>query len=160
MNKDHIEVLRAAGDWLAFMGGFETTAINPFLYADRVTDWQKIQAVEHLLAIIEASNGTAAATTLRNALHLRYDQFEDGDVYILELDEEDWLLYADLVIIRALEQRYSNPLRELMTTAEVERRYGLAPGTAKKAAQRGTIPAEKRGHDWLILRMDAEQRWG
>lgn len=48
----------------------------------------------------------------------------------------------------------------LMTTAQVEKAFGLAEGTAKKAAQRGNIQAEKIGHDWLILRSEAMKRWG
>lgn len=51
-------------------------------------------------------------------------------------------------------------LRRVMTTAQVEHEFRLAPGSAKKAAQRGSIPAQKHGHDWLILRDDAEREWG
>lgn len=165
MNKQEIEVLRAAGDWYALNGQTVIVVdLNPYYFEDdddepRVPDWKKVNAVEHLLSIVEASSGAAAAKTMREALRFRYEMHEASNTpYLWELNEDLWLRYADLVCIRALEQLH--PGSQLMTTAEVERAYGLAAGTANKAAQRGSIPAEKRGHDWWILRSDAEKQWG
>lgn len=48
----------------------------------------------------------------------------------------------------------------VLTTAEAEAEFDLAEGTAKKAAQRGTIPARKAGGVWLIERAAAMRHWG
>lgn len=48
----------------------------------------------------------------------------------------------------------------LLTTAQVEAEFHLAKGSAKKAAQRGYIPAEKHGALWLIRRRSAAIYWG
>lgn len=53
-----------------------------------------------------------------------------------------------------------DPLTEVMTTKEAETEFGLKTSTAKKAAQRGSIPARKSGGTWLIRRVDAQARWG
>lgn len=51
-------------------------------------------------------------------------------------------------------------LLSVMTTTEVEKEFGLAEGSAKKAAQRGQIAARKAGDAWLIRRSDASKVWG
>lgn len=175
MDKQTIEVLRRAGDLYAANNPYWQTsiieALNPYYFAYDVTDdyqtqrrvseWEKVQSVEHLLSLIEASSGVQVAAEIREKIRFRYEMHESSNTpYIWELDEGTWLLYADLVCIRALEQLHPDPMSEIMTTVEVERQYGLAEGTANKAAQRGSIPAEKRGHDWWIKRTDAEKRWG
>lgn len=64
----------------------------------------------------------------------------------------EWWLEIKVIDLRGL--------RRFMTTAQIEYEFCLAPGSAKRAAQRGTIPAQKPGHDWLIVREDAMRVWG
>lgn len=56
--------------------------------------------------------------------------------------------------------KWDDPLDAVLTTAEVETRYRLAVGSAKKAAQRGKIPTRKTGKVWLIRTLDANRNWG
>ncbi|MCK6581409.1 MAG: hypothetical protein L6Q98_25235 [Anaerolineae bacterium] len=65
---------------------------------------------------------------------------------------------GDVVIVNILE--FDDPLDGVMSTSEVEKYFGLAEGTAKKAAQRRQISARKSGGTWLIRRDDAQVRWG
>lgn len=47
-----------------------------------------------------------------------------------------------------------------LTSAEIEEKYSLKPGSVRQAFRRGAIPAAKRGHDLLITALDAERQWG
>lgn len=85
------------------------------------------------------------------------DLKEEYQRFVAALPHNDPLTYEMWLEDMVLELR---SLRRVMTTAQVEYEFRLAVGSAKKAAQRGTIPAQKRGHDWLILRDDAMKRWG
>lgn len=51
-------------------------------------------------------------------------------------------------------------LAEVMTAAEVQKEFGLAEATVRQAINRGTLTARKSGETWLVLRKDAEARWG
>lgn len=73
------------------------------------------------------------------------------------LDMANWQHIVDLVSIRILELAH---LREVMTAAEVQKEFGLAEATVRQAIYRGTLPARKSGETWLVLRKDAEARWG
>lgn len=51
-------------------------------------------------------------------------------------------------------------LDAVMTAGEAQELYGLSESAVRLACQRGSIPARKSGGTWLILRADAEARWG
>ncbi len=51
-------------------------------------------------------------------------------------------------------------LDDVMTAAEVCEQYGLGLSTVRLAIRRHTITARKSGDTWLLLRRDAEARWG
>lgn len=70
-------------------------------------------------------------------------------------DVEGYSVKTNVAVISAPGDR----LHLVMTTREAEDEFGLATGTAKKAAQRGDVPARKSGGTWLIRRVDAEARW-
>lgn len=55
---------------------------------------------------------------------------------------------------------WDDPLNAVVTTTEAEARFGLAEGSAKKAAQRGQIAARKTGKVWLLRSSDAARMWG
>lgn len=170
MDKKLIDILRSAGDhYAANKPLFQTlmiSALNPHWFADgddepRVSEYVRFVSVNKLLSLVRDSSGEPAAATVRDFIKFRFEMHEASQTpVILELDENKWLRCADLVLIRSLEVLAGNPLSQVMTTLEVERTYGLAVGSAKKAAQKGRVPAEKRGHDWLIKRTDAEAEWG
>ena len=49
----------------------------------------------------------------------------------------------------------------VMTPAQIGREMGLGKTTALKAVQQGRIPAHHADErTWLVLREDAEQKWG
>jgi hypothetical protein len=52
------------------------------------------------------------------------------------------------------------PLNQVMTAAEVTVEFGLAEATVRQAINRDTLYARKSGETWLVLRKDAEARWG
>lgn len=58
------------------------------------------------------------------------------------------------------ELRTERALEEIMTSAEVCEEFGLNESTVRKAIERDTLQARKSGGTWLILRADAEARWG
>lgn len=50
---------------------------------------------------------------------------------------------------------------QVMTPAEIERVFGLQPGTVRMAIRMKRIPARKSDdRTWLVLRADAERQWG
>lgn len=51
-------------------------------------------------------------------------------------------------------------LEQVMTPAEVEKEFGLAPGTVRKAVERGFRCRRPDERTILIHRYDAEMRWG
>lgn len=51
-------------------------------------------------------------------------------------------------------------LDAVMTAAEAAQVYRLAEPTVRQAINRGTIKGRKSGGTWLILKADAEKRWG
>ena len=51
-------------------------------------------------------------------------------------------------------------LGEVITAAEAATLYGLAEDSVRKACQRHQLVARKSGGTWLLLREDAESRWG
>lgn len=53
-----------------------------------------------------------------------------------------------------------NSLASVMTASEAVETYGLSEAAVRNACKRGSIPARKSGETWLILRSDAEARWG
>lgn len=53
-----------------------------------------------------------------------------------------------------------NFLASVMTAGEAVEEFGLSEAAVRIACQRGSIPARKSGGTWLILRADAEARWG
>lgn len=67
-------------------------------------------------------------------------------------------VYEGQKVVSILE--WDDPLKGVLTTAEAERRFGLAVGSAKKAVQRGQVYGERRGHDLLLRRFDAQREWG
>jgi hypothetical protein len=82
---------------------------------------------------------------------------EEYQRFVAGLSHNDPISYEEWLELEVLHQRRH---RRLMTTAQVELEFHLARGSAKKAAQRGTLPAQKAGHDWIILREDAQREWG
>lgn len=55
--------------------------------------------------------------------------------------------------------RWDDPLDNVMTTTEAEAAYDLAQGTVKKAAQRGVIPARKKGGAWIVRTIDVKRHY-
>jgi excisionase family DNA binding protein len=168
MDQKMVKVLRAAGDYYAENHDSEgekmISALNPYYRDDaddeprRVSDFQKVYSVEFLLDLIKGSSGEPAAQMIREAIHFRYEIHEaSGTFHIWELDEEKWLLYADLVVIRTLENLNG---QGAMTPAEIAATWNVKEDTVRDACQHGWIPARKSGATWLIRRADAEARWG
>lgn len=83
---------------------------------------------------------------------------EEYRIFCKGLDHETPISYETWLETELLYAR-SGSHKFLMTTAEVEKEFGLAVGTAKKAVQRGKLRAEKRGHNWMITRDDAIAYW-
>ena len=48
----------------------------------------------------------------------------------------------------------------VMTASEVDARFSLPTGTAKLAANRGSVTARKSAGTWLIARSEAVKKWG
>ncbi|MDZ4771072.1 MAG: hypothetical protein SGJ24_18275 [Chloroflexota bacterium] len=55
---------------------------------------------------------------------------------------------------------FDDPLDSVITAREAESLYGFAKDTARKAAQRGQLPARKSAGTWLLLEAAARQMWG
>lgn len=89
--------------------------------------------------VVEPVNVTERVEENLAALH-------DGDDFVEKVHE---LVALGLVIHEAW-----------MTSKEVEREFHLMPGTARQAARRGYVEAEKRGHDWMFKRSHVEAYWG
>ena len=171
LTSEQVSSLRAAGDLLAarHTDGDTTpmiVSLNPYYTADgddpprRVNDTTRVQAVDRLLALVRDAAGADASAWAASRLKLRAERFPEGDCYVWELDESAWLLLADLVLFRALEVLRGQPREAFLTSREVEARYGLQPGTARKAVNRKQVSALKRGHDLLFKPADAEACWG
>ena len=51
-------------------------------------------------------------------------------------------------------------LYDVMTAAEAQQTYRLSESTVRRAISEGYIQARKSGGTWLIMRADAQARWG
>lgn len=175
MESELIEIIRAAGDYLAESRDFwdgQMQTLDPYIADDpdartRVSNAQKVQAVDKLLLLITESTGERDEALVRAKLDYRVDRNAEGDFHINGLEEDLWLRMADMVLIRTLEvihRRRSDPnfdpFEGYLTAAEAEREFNLAASTVKKAAQEGRIRARKHGRDWWIKREDAARQWG
>lgn len=81
---------------------------------------------------------------------------EKSDRYGEPVDEYSDGFYA----CKAQDWRYVNALAAVMTAAEAVATYNLSEAAVRNACKRGSIPARKSGETWLVLRADAEERWG
>lgn len=100
-------------------------------------------------------------TSLDNDIDLLLAEMNYAAEYEDEVDNSEKI--ADIESSKAQIEAYIRgqiDLLNVMTTNEVEDEFGLAEGSAKKAAQRGQIAARKAGGVWLIRRNDAVKEWG
>lgn len=173
MDAKLINILRTAGDRFAqehmTIGLDEYRILDPYFPDDdggsfKRTDWTTANGVDALLTLVESSSNPEVREVIRKALDYRVDRYDEGDAYINGLNFELWSRMAHLVLIRALEMMHrrlhNRPEIQWLTAREVESRYRLAPGSARRAVQRGYVTAEKRGHDLLFDPATVEQYWG
>jgi hypothetical protein len=62
--------------------------------------------------------------------------------------------------IRLAEDVQSSVLPQVITANEAAKLYNRDMSTIRRACINGWIPARKSGRVWLMLRSDAESRWG
>lgn len=56
--------------------------------------------------------------------------------------------------------RKSEQLNAVMTSTEIAQRYGIDDSGVRHMILRGSLRGRKAGNAWLVLRSDAEERWG
>jgi hypothetical protein len=54
----------------------------------------------------------------------------------------------------------TRPLCEVMTAGEAQKEFDLSESAVRQAIRRNQIGARKSSEDWLIMRKDAEMKWG
>jgi hypothetical protein len=79
-------------------------------------------------------------------------------------EAESYLEYAHDIVEESARSGESmnsgDMLIQVMTTSEADGQFNLPEGTAKLAANRGSIRARKSAGTWLIRRSDALAKWG
>lgn len=85
-----------------------------------------------------------------------------GITHTIPINAVSWQIASSGYIAQAAQYRLDyvvNIIDEVMTASEVDAEFELSAGTAKLAANRGTIATRKSAGIWLMLRSDATKKW-
>lgn len=62
--------------------------------------------------------------------------------------------------MRERDNTQDRKLRTVMTAREVAETFSVSRFTVQQACKKGWIPAYQSGATWIMLRSDAQARWG